>query len=159
QHREAGGQTGGGKGWARRALRRPRARDGQENGEEGRQGRGEGSRRSRRPRERRREVMSRRSLCVRGLLLFLALTLSLAGQGAPSQAQGEEERERNQAFREFQERVAAYVKLRKSLEETVPAAKATNQEEKIKERRLLLAQKLMGARKDAKHGDIFTREI
>lgn len=96
-----------------------------------------------------------------GLLAGLALAMcaSLMAQGGASSQQGEEERERSQAFQEFQDRVKAYVQLRKSLEESVPAAKPTDQPEQIKARRLLLAQKVMVARKDAKRGDLFDHEI
>lgn len=96
-----------------------------------------------------------------GLLAGLALAMcaSLMAQGgAPSQP-SEKERERDQAFQEFQERVRAYVQLRKSTEESVPAAKPTDDPEQLKARRLRLAQKMMVARKDAKRGDIFTREV
>ena len=96
-----------------------------------------------------------------GLLagLALAMCVSLMAQGGPPSQQNEKERERDQAFKDFQARVKAYVQLRKSVETAVPAAKPTDNPDQIKARRLLLAQKMMVARKDAKRGDIFTREI
>lgn len=110
--------------------------------------------------------MQRKNIFVRGRLaksalvagLVLGVCISLLAQEGAKQP-GEEERERDRAFQDFQERVKAYVKLRQSVEKAVPAAKPTDQPEQIKARRLLLAQKMMGARKDAKVGDIFTREI
>lgn len=96
-----------------------------------------------------------------GLLAGLALGMcvSLMAQGGPPSQQNEKERERDQAFKDFQERVKAYVQLRKSVETAVPAAKPTDNPDQIKTRRLLLAQKMMVARRNAKRGDIFTREI
>ena len=91
--------------------------------------------------------------------MALAISVSLAAQSGPPSPQTEKERERDQAFQDFQQRVKAYVELRKKVEESVPPAKSTDQPERIRARRLLLAQKMMGARKDAKRGDIFTHEI
>jgi hypothetical protein len=89
----------------------------------------------------------------------LATCVSLAAQGGPPSQPTEKERERDQAFQDFQQRVKAYIELRKKVEESVPPAKPTDQPERIQARRLLLAQKMMGARKDAKPGDIFGHEI
>ncbi len=93
-----------------------------------------------------------------GLLLaglVVAMCVSLMAQGPPL---GEKERERDQGYKEFQERVNSYVKLRKSIEQAVPPAKPTDQAERIQARRLLLTQKMMVARKDARRGEIFTHE-
>lgn len=96
-----------------------------------------------------------------GLLagLLLATCISLLAQGAPASPPSKEAREREQAFQEFQKRVKTYVELRSNVEKSVPAAKPTDNPEQIKARRLLLAQKMMVARRDAKRGDIFTDEI
>jgi len=96
-----------------------------------------------------------------GLLagLALAMCVSLMAQGGPPSQQNEKERERDLAFKDFQERVKTYVQLRKSVETAVPAAKPTDNPDQIKARRLLLAQKMMVARRNAKRGDIFTEEI
>ena len=90
--------------------------------------------------------------------LMVAMCVSLAAQGGPSSQPSAKSLERGPGFKEFQERVNSYVKLRKSVEHAVPAAKPTDQAEQIKARRLLLAQKMMVARKDAKIGEIFTHE-
>lgn len=92
-----------------------------------------------------------------GLLagLFVVVCVSLMAQGP---LPGGKEREPGQAYGDFQERVNAYVKLRKSIEQALPAAKPTDQVEQIKARKLLLAQKMMVARKDARRGEIFTHE-
>lgn len=108
--------------------------------------------------------MSRTRVPYRGgrlgvLGVALAMCVSLAAQGRPPSQPTEKERERDQAFQDFQQRVKAYVELRKKVEEGVPPAKPTDQPEQIRARRLLLAQRMMGARKDAKRGDIFTHEI
>ena len=96
-----------------------------------------------------------------GLLagLALAMCISLMAQGGPASQPIERARARAQAFKDFQERVNSYVQLRRSTEAGVPAAKPTDNPEQIKARKLLLAQKMMGVRKDAKRGDIFTHEI
>jgi hypothetical protein len=85
------------------------------------------------------------------------MCVSLMAQAGPPPS--EEARERDQAFQDFQKRVQAYLELRKKVEESVPKAKETDQPEQIKARRLLLAQKMMVARRNAKRGDIFTEEI
>lgn len=59
------------------------------------------------------------------------------------------------AFREFEKRVQAYVKLRKA----VPRLRTTNDRKEIVDRRRALAQAIREARPDAKQGDIFTPEI
>ena len=56
------------------------------------------------------------------------------------------------AFREFEQRVQAYVKLQKS----VPRLRTTKQREEIVERRHALAQKIRETRSNAQPGDIFT---
>ncbi len=90
--------------------------------------------------------------------LVVAMGASLMAQGGSSSQPSEKELERNQAFQQFQDRVNSYVKLRKSIEQATPPLKPTDQAEQIKARKLLLAQKMMVARKDAKRGDIFTHE-
>ena len=87
--------------------------------------------------------------------LVAAMCVSLMAQGSPPDGK---EREPGQAYGDFQERVNSYVKLRKNIEKAVPAAKLTDQPEQIKARKLLLAQKMMVARKDAKRGEIFSHE-
>ncbi len=95
----------------------------------------------------------------RGLVLLAGLVVAMSVSGmAQGLPPGEKEQRRDQALQEFQERVNAYVKLRKSIEQTAPPLKPSDQPEQIKARRLLLAQKIIVARKDARPGEIFTHQ-
>jgi hypothetical protein len=60
-----------------------------------------------------------------------------------------------QAFREFTERVQAYLNLRKKL----PRERTTRRTEEIADRRLALAQAIRELRAGAKQGDIFTAAV
>jgi hypothetical protein len=64
-----------------------------------------------------------------------------------------------QIINDFQNRVTEYVKLRKSVESSMPALKPTDTPEIIKQHQLELANKIRQARTDARQGDIFTPEI
>src|SRR5207244_3976946 len=59
------------------------------------------------------------------------------------------------AFREFTERVQAYLKLRK----TLPKERTTKRTGEITDRRLALAQEIRELRAGAKQGDIFTAAV
>src|SRR6266853_7045004 len=61
-------------------------------------------------------------------------------------------------FDEFVDRVRAYVKLRNSIESSLPALKPTDQPEKIANHQQALAQKIRGARQHARRGDMFSEE-
>ena len=61
-----------------------------------------------------------------------------------------------EGFKDFQERVDAYVKLHKSAAGTVPNIKPTGEPEKITAHQQELAKKIREARPHAKRGDIFT---
>src|SRR5437868_1775473 len=63
------------------------------------------------------------------------------------------------ASKAFVDRVNAYVKVRKTLEDTLPPVKSSDQADKIVEHERLLAARIQEARKDAKRGDIFTGDI
>ena len=60
---------------------------------------------------------------------------------------------------DFNERVKAYVDMRKKADDGVPALKETEDPAKIKIAQTALAKRIMSARAGAKHGDIFTPEI
>ncbi len=64
-----------------------------------------------------------------------------------------------QAFDDFLGRVNNYVKLRSSLEGTLPKLKTTNQAAKIDDHGKALSEKIIESRKDAKQGDIFSKDI
>lgn len=59
------------------------------------------------------------------------------------------------AFREFRQRVQAYMDLRK----TLPRERTTKRTEEIADRRLALAQAIRELRAGAKQGDIFTADV
>lgn len=61
-------------------------------------------------------------------------------------------------FKEFMDRVQAYVNLHKSIESSLPALKLTDQPEKIANHQQALAQKIRVARRHARRGDIFSEE-
>jgi hypothetical protein len=61
----------------------------------------------------------------------------------------------NPTFGDFSQRVAQYLKLRKSL----PQQHTTKRQEEIVDRRHALAQAIRESRADAKQGDLFTPEI
>jgi hypothetical protein len=61
-------------------------------------------------------------------------------------------------FKEFVDRVQAYVNLHKSIESSLPALKPTDRPEKIADHQQALVRKVSGARRHAKRGDIFSEE-
>ena len=63
------------------------------------------------------------------------------------------------AFEDFLGRVNAYIKLRSSLEATLPKLKPTDQPDKLADHEKALSAKILDARKNARQGDIFTKEI
>ena len=63
------------------------------------------------------------------------------------------------AFEDFLGRVNAYIKLRSSLEATLPKLKPTDQPDKLADHEKSLSAKILDARKNARQGDIFTKEI
>lgn len=91
----------------------------------------------------------------------LLLTAFLAAGWAPT-ARGQDpvptkEQSKNAAdYKEFLNRVQAYVSLRKSIESTLPALKPTDLPEMIAAHQQALARKIREARPNAKRGDIFT---
>ena len=85
--------------------------------------------------------------------LCVAATLTLAGQGtAPSKEHADD----TAAFKEFSARVQDYVKLRKTVETSLPAMKPTDLPEMIAAHQQALARKTREARPHAAPGDIFT---
>jgi hypothetical protein len=87
------------------------------------------------------------------LLAFVAP--GFAGQAPVPQAGEEEAR----AFKTFTARVQQYVKLQKDVEASLPALRPTNDVARIAEHQHALARKIAQARRGARQGDIFTREV
>jgi hypothetical protein len=61
-------------------------------------------------------------------------------------------------FKDFMDRVQAYVNLHKSIASSLPALKPTDQPEKIANHQQTLAQKIREGRRHARRGDIFSEE-
>jgi len=62
-------------------------------------------------------------------------------------------------FRDFNDRVQEYLKVRKNLQNSLPRRKTTNQHRDIGERQRAFAAAIRKTRANAKQGDIFTAEI
>ena len=161
-HREEGGEAGGGQGRGRRAPRQGR----QGHDEAGRQaggergGQGRGSRRARSPAAEERRMSTKRWIRCRGgvraggpLPVRRRRPGCSPGQGA---APTKEQADDAAAFKEFSDRVQAYVKLQKTVESSLPALKPTDLPEMITAHQQALARKIREARPHAKPGDIFT---
>ena len=87
---------------------------------------------------------------------MLPLILLLAGPLAPDRQKVDPA---SAAIADFSRRVDGYVKARKAVEAQLPALKPTNSPEQIEQREHALADAIRQARRDARHGDIFTPEI
>jgi hypothetical protein len=97
------------------------------------------------------------------LLNIAMLGIFLATVGAKldrGQAAGSPSKEAKNAagFKEFMDRVQAYVNLHQAIESSLPALKPTDQPEKIAHHQQALAQKIREARRHASRGDIFSEE-
>jgi hypothetical protein len=87
------------------------------------------------------------------LLAVLVGVLCVSVAGSPPQTPPA--KTEPHAFREFTERVQAYLSLRK----TLPRERTTKRTEEIADRRLALAQAIRELRAGAKQGDIFTAAV
>ena len=63
------------------------------------------------------------------------------------------------AFEDFLGRVNGYIKLRSNLEATLPKLKPTDQPDKLADHEKALSAEILDARKNARQGDIFTKDI
>ena len=63
------------------------------------------------------------------------------------------------AIEDFLGRVNGYIKLRSSLEATLPKLKPTDQPDKLADHEKALSAEILDARKNARQGDIFTKDI
>jgi hypothetical protein len=94
-------------------------------------------------------------------IVMLGIVLATAGAepGTGQAAVSPSGEAKNAAgFKEFMDRVQAYVNLHKSIGSHLPALKPTDQPEKIANHQQALAQKIREARRHAKRGDIFSEE-
>ena len=86
------------------------------------------------------------------LFLLIALSgVSAAQTAAPAPAP--------LAFQDFTARINEYLKLRKTVQSSIPPQKPTKKRKQIEQRQAALAQKIREARANAKRGDIFTPEV
>jgi hypothetical protein len=78
------------------------------------------------------------------------------GQTAAEAVQEKGPHGKQERFRDFLARVNQYDKLRNSVRGGISDAGKRATAEQIQEQQLMLAEKIQGARKDAKQGDVFT---
>jgi hypothetical protein len=92
------------------------------------------------------------------LVAFLILGGAPAGRGQdpPAPSLAKEHPEKTPEYKEFLDRVQAFVSLRKSIESGLPALKPTDLPEMITAHQQALARKIREGRANAKPGDIFT---
>jgi hypothetical protein len=91
------------------------------------------------------------------VVLAAGLVPNADGQGA-SPASAKEAAKDAAGFKEFLDRVQAYVKLHKSLASSLPDLKPTAEPEKLTAHQQALATKIREGRPNAKRGDIFSEE-
>jgi hypothetical protein len=92
---------------------------------------------------------------IHWLLLIAFVAPGFAGQAPAPQVSEEEAR----VFRMFTAHVQQYLKLQKDVEASLPSLKPTNEVERIAEHQHALARKIAQARRGARQGDIFSREV
>ena len=100
----------------------------------------------------------KRRIWVTRLSLWLSL-LAFVPAGFAGQAQMPRGNEEARDFKTFTDRVQAYVTMQKALEASLPTLKPTKDAAQIVEHQHALARKIADARRDARQGDIFTREV
>jgi hypothetical protein len=92
------------------------------------------------------------------LLLGFALFV-LAAPGFSGQAQPPQDNDQARDYKIFADRVQAYIKLQKSLQDSMSTLKTTNDAAEIIKHQHALAEKIINARRNAHRGDIFTHDI
>jgi hypothetical protein len=105
-----------------------------------------------------REVRSRMRPGLLALVLSVLATAPVSGQAATSKNQvGQVQQTADLAgFKAFSLRVEAFVKLRKTVESSLPGLSPTDLPEMITAHQQALARKIQEARPHAKAGDLFT---
>jgi hypothetical protein len=101
--------------------------------------------------------MNRRIRITR-LLLWLFL-LAFVGPGFAGQTQTPRDSEEARDFKNFIDRVQAYVNMQKGLDSSLSALKPTKDTAQIVEHQHALAGKIAEARRNARQGDIFTHAV
>ena len=98
---------------------------------------------------------------VSALLCWALLGCAVGGSNPPEDETRGQQKTNPEALvlADFQKRIHEYMKLRNKLEKQAPPLKETADPAKIQASQDGLADRIRGARKGAKHGDIFTPEI
>lgn len=99
-----------------------------------------------------------RRIRVTRLLLWLSV-FTFVSPGFAGQARVPPDSEEARDLKTFTDRVQAYVKLQKDLEAALPTLQPTKDAAQIVEHQHALAGKIAEARRGARQGDIFTREV
>lgn len=94
-----------------------------------------------------------------GVVALACSVLACATDAQQPTREGEKTNADALVLKEFNDRVAAYVKLRNKLKADVPPLKETKEPAQIKASQDGLAMKIREARQNARPGDIFTPEI
>ncbi len=95
---------------------------------------------------------------VTRLLLWLSV-FAFVAPGFADQARTPRVSEEERDFKIFTDRIQEYVKLQKELKASLPALNPTQDSARIIEHQHALARKIADARRDARQGDIFTKEV
>jgi hypothetical protein len=102
-------------------------------------------------------------MVLRKQIILVFWSLSLAPTLSPAlQAHGQSQESVNQharVLRDFEHRIAEYLKLRKTVEAGMPKLKCTDSPAMITQHERELASRIREARQQAKQGDIFTGTI
>src|SRR5215216_6861284 len=92
--------------------------------------------------------------CTRATLAVVLLSVAcIRAQGSPTQSPADA-----RTLEAFKQSVTQYALLHKRLESTIPKISVDAAPQAIDEHQLKLGQLMMGARRRAKHGDVFTFE-
>ena len=100
----------------------------------------------------------KRQIRTTRLLLWFSL-FAFVAPGFTYQARRSRVSEEERDFKIFTDRVQEYVKMQKDLKASLPALNPTKDAARIIEHQHALARKIADARRDARQGDIFTREV
>ena len=96
---------------------------------------------------------------MRGILFLALASLSLSSLNAQGKRREQPVNADARVIQNFQNRIAEYLKLHKSIEQNLPALKPTDAPEEILRHQQELARRIREARRQASQGDIFSSDI
>ena len=102
---------------------------------------------------------NRNDVLLRGILFLAATFLVPYALQARPKGQGKQVNPHARILQDFENRIAEYVKLHKSIEGKLPALTPTDAPEKILQHQQELARRIREARQQASQGNIFAPEI